>query len=206
MSRPHCVLAPRAHSRSPWIHARFAELTGQACATAPPSSWTASGAHAAPLRAEGAARLQRHRALQARGRPGRHPASPRRLAGAANTLAGDGGLLADNTDGLGLVADIAQCRRALAARGAADRRGRRRRGVLGPAGAGPARLMWSTAPTQGGAGAGGASRRWPTLRLPPDARRWRPVGDFDVATPPPAAWRGRRAGASVLRPGSLATT
>ncbi|WP_049696959.1 shikimate dehydrogenase [Acidovorax sp. MR-S7] len=100
---------PIAHSRSPRIHARFAELTG------------------APLRYE--ARLvpldgfpQALRDFAAQGGRGCNVTVPFKLeaaqcattrservqlAGAANTLVFEGGAIhADNTDGLGLVADI----------------------------------------------------------------------------------------------------
>ena len=107
----YCVVGhPVAHSRSPWIHTRFAQLTGQALRYE---------RRLAPL--EGfAADLQAF--IQAGGRgcnitvpfkldaaQAAHSHSPRvALAGAANTLviAADGRIHADNTDGLGLVADI----------------------------------------------------------------------------------------------------
>jgi len=106
----YCVMGhPIAHSRSPRIHARFAELTG------------------APLRYE--ARLvpldgfpQALRDFAAQGGRGCNVTVPFKLeaaqcattrservqlAGAANTLVfEDGAIHADNTDGLGLVADI----------------------------------------------------------------------------------------------------
>jgi shikimate dehydrogenase len=107
----YCVMGnPVAHSRSPAIHARFAELTGE---------------HLAYERrlvaldgfAEGV------RAFAAQGGRGcnvtvpfkieapllaTHCSERVQLAGAANTLAfrPDGSIHADNTDGLGLVADI----------------------------------------------------------------------------------------------------
>ena len=107
----YCVVGhPVAHSRSPWIHTRFAQLTGQALRYE---------RRLAPL--EGfAADLQAF--IEAGGRgcnitvpfkldaaQAAHSHSPRvALAGAANTLviAADGRIHADNTDGLGLVADI----------------------------------------------------------------------------------------------------
>jgi shikimate dehydrogenase len=107
----YCVMGnPVAHSRSPAIHARFAELTGESltyerrlvpmdgfaqgvrdfvaqggrgCNITVPFKTDAPG-----LATECSARVQ--------------------LAGAANTLTfrADGSIYADNTDGLGLVADI----------------------------------------------------------------------------------------------------
>lgn len=108
----YCVMGnPIAHSRSPWIHARFAQLTGE------------------PLHYE--RRLvpidgfaQALRDFAAEGGRGCNITVPFKLqaaelastrservhlAGAANTLSfSDGAIHADNTDGLGLVADIAQ--------------------------------------------------------------------------------------------------
>ncbi len=107
----YCVMGnPVAHSRSPWIHARFAALTQQ------PLDYQR---RLVPL--DGfAADLQQF--LQSGGKgcnitvpfkldaaQAAHTQSPRvTLAGAANTLVvgKDGRLHADNTDGLGLVADI----------------------------------------------------------------------------------------------------
>ena len=106
----YCVTGnPVAHSRSPWIHARFAELTGQ------PVQYDRA---LVPL--DGFADFVRDFAAQ--GGKGCNvtvpfklqaaelatSASERvRLAGAANTLVfSDSGIHADNTDGLGIVADI----------------------------------------------------------------------------------------------------
>jgi len=100
---------PVEHSRSPWIHARFAELTGQALVYerrlvpldgfAPAlRDFAAAGGRGCnitvPFKLEAAqAASVRSERVQ--------------LAGAANTLRFiDGALHADNTDGLGLVADI----------------------------------------------------------------------------------------------------
>lgn len=107
----YCVMGnPIAHSRSPAIHARFAELTGERIGYQ--RRLVAPGGLARALRnfaAEGgrgcnitvpfkieAARLADRRSDRVQ------------LAGAANTLlfATDGACFADNTDGLGLVADI----------------------------------------------------------------------------------------------------
>ena len=107
----YCVMGnPVAHSRSPAIHARFAELTGEALAY-----------ERRLIALDGFAEGVRDFAAQG-GRgcnvtvpfktdaPGlATECSERvRLAGAANTLTfrADGSLYADNTDGLGLVADI----------------------------------------------------------------------------------------------------
>ncbi|OJU91623.1 MAG: shikimate dehydrogenase [Burkholderiales bacterium 66-5] len=108
----YCVMGhPVGHSRSPWIHARFAALTGQTLDY---------GAQLVAL--DGFAAALRDFA-NAGGRgcnitvPFKHEAA--RLAdtrservaqaGAANTLVlAHGRIHADNTDGLGLVADIEQ--------------------------------------------------------------------------------------------------
>jgi len=107
----YCVMGnPVEHSRSPWIHARFGELTGERIDYG--RRLVPAGAFAqavADFRAEGgrgcnvtvpfkfeAAALAAH-------------ASPRaQLAQACNTLRFDaGGIFGDNTDGVGLVRDIA---------------------------------------------------------------------------------------------------
>jgi shikimate dehydrogenase len=106
----YCVLGnPVEHSKSPWIHARFAQLTGEALEY---------GKRLAPL--DGFAETVRtFRAEGGRGCnvtvPFKFEAAalademtPRaRLAGACNTLRFDGErVFADNTDGVGLVGDI----------------------------------------------------------------------------------------------------
>ena len=106
----YCVIGhPVEHSRSPWIHARFAELTGQRLAyerclvpldgfAQALSDFAASGGRGChitvPFKLQAAEQADQ--------------CSERvQLAGAANTLSfQDGRILADNTDGLGLVADI----------------------------------------------------------------------------------------------------
>ena len=106
----YCVMGhPVAHSRSPWIHARFADLTGQhltyerrlvpldGFAQALTDFAFAGGRGCnvtVPFKLEAAQRASaRSERVQ--------------LAGAANTLSFiDGAIVADNTDGLGLVADI----------------------------------------------------------------------------------------------------
>ena len=114
MTRPadlYCVMGnPVAHSRSPAIHARFAELTGESLIyerrLAPLTGFAQSlrdfvaqggrGCNVTvPFKTEAFdIATQRSERVQ--------------LAGAANTLvfAPDGSIAADNTDGLGLVADI----------------------------------------------------------------------------------------------------
>lgn len=100
---------PVEHSRSPWIHDRFAQLTGEP---------VAYGKLLAPL--DGLrATLQAFRAQGGRGcnvtLPFKFEAAGlatdlserARLAGACNTLRFDAdGIFGDNTDGLGLVADL----------------------------------------------------------------------------------------------------
>ena len=106
----YCVMGnPVEHSKSPWIHARFAELTGQtlhydkrlipldAFATAV-SAFVAEGGRGCnitvPFKFEAAA-LATHTSERAM------------LALASNVLTfRDGDILADNTDGAGLVNDI----------------------------------------------------------------------------------------------------
>jgi shikimate dehydrogenase len=106
----YCVLGnPVEHSKSPWIHARFAQLTGQ------PVEY---GKRLAPL--DGFADTVR--AFRTEGGRGCNVTVPfkfeaaalademtprARLAGACNTLRFDGQrVFADNTDGVGLVSDI----------------------------------------------------------------------------------------------------
>ena len=106
----YCVIGnPVEHSKSPWIHARFAELTGQALRY--DKQLVALDGFAAAVRA--------FRADAGRGCnvtvPFKFEAAafaatltPRaRLAKACNTLRfSDDGVHGDNTDGAGLVADI----------------------------------------------------------------------------------------------------
>lgn len=106
----YCVLGnPVEHSRSPWIHARFAQLTGQQLEY---------GRRLAPL--DGF--VQTVQAFRAEGGKGCNVTLPfkfeaaalateltprAQLAQACNTLRFDGDrVLADNTDGIGLVNDI----------------------------------------------------------------------------------------------------
>jgi shikimate dehydrogenase len=112
MNVDYCVMGnPVAHSRSPWIHARFAELTGQAMAydrlhvaldgfTAAVQAFRASGGKGCnvtvPFKLEAAALADTH-------------SDRARLAGACNTLKFTAGSIhGDNTDGAGLVQDITQ--------------------------------------------------------------------------------------------------
>ena len=106
----YCVMGhPIAHSRSPWIHTRFAELTGQAMRYdkreiplghfgESVQAFVAEGGRGCnitvPFKFEAAA-LAHHTSERAL------------LAQACNVLTFRGGqILADNTDGLGLVTDI----------------------------------------------------------------------------------------------------
>lgn len=106
----YCVMGhPVEHSRSPWIHARFAELTGEKLRyerrlvaldgfAQAVHDFAATGGRGCnvtvPFKLEAAA-LASHRSERVL------------LAGAANTLSfSSGAIVADNTDGLGLVADI----------------------------------------------------------------------------------------------------
>jgi shikimate dehydrogenase len=106
----YCVLGnPIAHSRSPWIHARFAELTGERLhyeARLVPLDGFAGAV--ALLAAEGARGCNVTVPFKLEAVAAATQCSERvQLAGAANTLSFvDGAILADNTDGLGLVADI----------------------------------------------------------------------------------------------------
>ncbi len=106
----YCVMGnPVEHSRSPWIHARFAELTGQRLAY---------GKRLIALDGFAAA-VQAFRAAGGKGCnitvPFKFEAAPlaatlaprARLAQACNILClGAEGIHADNTDGVGLVKDI----------------------------------------------------------------------------------------------------
>lgn len=102
---------PIAHSKSPFIHARFAEQTGQALryeARLAPLGGFAEAV--AAFRAEGGrgANVTVPFKLDAFALADRRSARAE-AAGAANTLLFDErGILADNTDGVGLVRDLAQ--------------------------------------------------------------------------------------------------
>lgn len=107
----YCVFGhPIGHSRSPWIHARFAALTGQhldyQARLAPLGGFAAS---VQAFIAEGGRGCNVTVPFKHEAAACAHSVSQRvQLAGAANTLLIDaqGRIHADNTDGLGLVADI----------------------------------------------------------------------------------------------------
>jgi len=113
MTRPtdlYCVMGnPVAHSKSPWIHARFAELTGQSLRYEKRHialDSFASAVHA--FRAEGGLGCNITVPFKFEASAVATQTSERALlAQASNTLrfAGDA-ILADNTDGIGLVNDI----------------------------------------------------------------------------------------------------
>ncbi|HKB54855.1 MAG TPA: shikimate dehydrogenase [Ramlibacter sp.] len=111
MTDRYCVMGnPVEHSRSPWIHARFAQLTGQ----------DVEYGRRLVRRDEFAQQVLAFRREGGRGCNVTVPfkfeaatiataASPRaRLAQACNTLRfdADGSVFGDNTDGIGLVTDI----------------------------------------------------------------------------------------------------
>lgn len=108
----YCVMGnPVDHSKSPWIHARFAALTGEPVEYGKvlvPLDGFATGVRAfqagggkgcnvtVPFKFEASSLVSRRTARAA-------------LAGACNVLRFDGdGILGDNTDGIGLVADLQQ--------------------------------------------------------------------------------------------------
>ena len=107
----YCVMGnPVAHSRSPWIHARFAQLTQQSLhyerRLAPVDGFAAS---LQAFMAQGGKGCNVTVPFKLDAAQAAHSRSPRvALAGAANTLVigANGRIHADNTDGLGLVADI----------------------------------------------------------------------------------------------------
>lgn len=100
---------PVAHSRSPWIHARFAQLTGQALhydkRLVEPGDFARA---VAQLREQGARGCNVTVPFKFEaGALATAPTPRARLAGACNTLRFDGAeVLGDNTDGAGLVRDI----------------------------------------------------------------------------------------------------
>ena len=107
----YCVMGnPVAHSRSPAIHARFAELTGQRLRYERRLVALDGFAQAVrDFRAEGGRGCNITVPFKFEAQGLATTCSERvHLAGAANTLRfqPDGSIQADNTDGLGLVADI----------------------------------------------------------------------------------------------------
>lgn len=101
---------PVAHSRSPWIHARFAQLTQQPLVyqrrLVPLNGFAADLQQLIQSGGKGCNITVPFKLDAAQAA---HSRSPRvALAGAANTLVigADGHIHADNTDGMGLVADI----------------------------------------------------------------------------------------------------
>lgn len=107
----YCVFGnPVAHSRSPWIHARFAQLTRQPLSYARrlvPLDGFAQDLQL--LVRDGGRGCNITVPFKLEAAQAAHSRSPRvALAGAANTLVigADGQIHADNTDGLGLVSDI----------------------------------------------------------------------------------------------------
>lgn len=109
----YCVMGnPVAHSRSPWIHARFAELTGQTLAYGRRQialDGFADGIAAFRADPEGTARgcnVTVPFKFDA-GAVAQHVSPRAALAQAVNTLSfRDDGVHGDNTDGAGLVNDI----------------------------------------------------------------------------------------------------
>ena len=212
----YCVIGnPVAHSRSPWIHARFAELTGQALhyerLLVPLDSFSdglrgfiARGGRGCnvtvPFKFEAAAMAQ-------------HLSPRAMLAQAANTLSMHAdGIHADNTDGAGLVADIEHnagvriVRRNVLLIGA----GGAAAGVLGPLlSAGPAQLTVVNRTHQRAADLVERHADWARIQQVP--LRAVEVGalqqDFDIvvnATASSLAGGDIPVPAHVLRPGALA--
>ena len=106
----YCVMGnPVEHSRSPWIHARFAALTGQALTYGRQLIPLDGFAQAlAAFRAAGGMGCNITVPFKFEAAPLATALTPRaELAGACNTLRFDGdAVFADNTDGVGLVNDI----------------------------------------------------------------------------------------------------
>jgi shikimate dehydrogenase len=106
----YCVLGnPVEHSKSPWIHARFAQLTGQDLQYVKrlvPLDGFAQAVR--DFRAEGGRGCNVTVPFKFEAAPLATRLSQRaELAGACNTLRFDGGdIFADNTDGVGLANDI----------------------------------------------------------------------------------------------------
>ena len=212
----YCVMGnPVEHSRSPWIHARFAQLTGQDLQY---------GKRLVPLDGFAAA----VKAFRAEGGKGCNVTVPFKfesptlatqlttrahLAQACNTLRFDGDeVLGDNTDGVGLVADIG-------ANAGIDIAGRdvlivgaggAAAGVLGPLiEAKPRRIAVANRTQSRAAGLvvqhGELARRHGVELLAPELPRLR--GAFDIvinATASSLSGAGVPIPAAVLKPGALA--
>ena len=212
----YCVMGnPVAHSRSPWIHARFAALTGQVLRY--DRRLIALDGFAQGLRdflAEGGRGCNITVPFKFAAAEVAQHFSPRaQLAQAANTLTvRDDGIYADNTDGAGLVADIERnagvplARRDLLLIGA----GGAAAGVLGPLlAAGPARI---TVVNRTHAHAVELAARHTALAMLQKTELFAPAiqaleGDFDViinASASSLGGAGVPVPASVLRPGALA--
>ncbi|QHI99800.1 shikimate dehydrogenase [Xylophilus rhododendri] len=212
----YCVMGnPVAHSRSPWIHARFAELAGDLIHYGAQlvaldgfaegvRAFSASGGRGCnvtvPFKFEAAAIADR---LTDRAR----------IAGAANTLRfEDGQIHADNTDGAGLVADIERnagisiAGREVLLIGA----GGASAGVLGPLlGAAPARLVVANRTAEKARAL--VDSHQALAHLADCLLQAQPIealsGPFDIvinATASSLAGAAVPVPASVLRPGSLA--
>jgi shikimate dehydrogenase len=108
----YCVMGnPVEHSKSPWIHARFAQLTGQDLQYVKrliPFDGFQQSVQA--FRAEGGKGCNITVPFKFEAAPLATQLTPRaQLAGACNTLRFDGNeVFADNTDGVGLANDIAR--------------------------------------------------------------------------------------------------
>jgi shikimate dehydrogenase len=108
----YCVMGnPVEHSKSPWIHARFAQLTGQDLKYVKrliPFDGFPQSVQA--FRAEGGKGCNITVPFKFEAAPLATQLTPRaQLAGACNTLRFDGNeVFADNTDGVGLANDIAR--------------------------------------------------------------------------------------------------
>ena len=212
----YCVMGnPVEHSKSPWIHARFAQLTGQQLEY---------GKRLVPLGGFAAA-VQAFRAEGGRGCNVTVPfkfespalatrLTPRaQLAQASNTLWFDGDeVLGDNTDGVGLVNDI----RGNAGIDLAGRdvliagAGGAAAGVLGPLiEAGPRRVVVANRTQPRAAGLveqhGELARRHGVELLAPELPRLH--GAFDIvinATASSMSGAGVPIPAAALKPGALA--
>ncbi|MES2482683.1 MAG: shikimate dehydrogenase [Pseudomonadota bacterium] len=107
----YCVMGnPVGHSKSPWIHTRFAELTGQSLqyvARLVPLDGFAQAVHAFQGGGGRGCNITVPFKFEAAALAGQGLTPRAALAGACNTLRFDGAaVLGDNTDGVGLVHDI----------------------------------------------------------------------------------------------------